>query len=97
MIPENSAGQVWATSPGCLPLFLGLGSFSSAKVWVLLSLSATKLFMQWPLQAQPGAGLSWVTYLQSAGQFRQNLRLLSERGSDGWGASSVWLVTGSKE
>lgn len=63
MIPENSAGQVWATSPGCRPLFLGLGSFfSSAKVWVLLSLTSTKLLTQWPLQAQPGTGLCWVTY-----------------------------------
>lgn len=48
MIPENSAGQVWATSPGCLPLFLGLGSlFGSAKVW-----------SSYPVQGQPGAGLS---------------------------------------
>ena len=34
MIPENSADQVWVTSPGCLPLGLGLGSFfSTAKIW----------------------------------------------------------------
>lgn len=66
MIPENSAGQVWATSPGCLPLFLGLGSlFGSAKVWSSYpAVSLTKLFMQWPLQGQPGAELSWVPYTE---------------------------------
>ena len=34
MIPENSTDQLWVTSPGCLPLGLGLGSsLSIAKIW----------------------------------------------------------------
>lgn len=96
MIPENSADQVWVTSPGCLPLGLGLGSFfNSAKIWSQLVICQAPHAVAtacpawgWSLLGEP---------CQSAGQLKQNLRLLSERGPDGWAETAVWLVTGRGE